>query len=289
MSDTTKTKALQLLGWYREGSFPALFTDSVSVVKQWMEQGHKVSGVIRHDGLAVEAAPSATTRDDTQARTGNTAQHQAAQFAGIEQGQASERNNAQLQAKAAAPAEAQEYGSAADMVSRIEQFIAKNGRQDSATLLLYEAMKVLRNSTPVPVSADIRRMAQRIAADKFEHYTADPIFTVQRRHVMGGLDPEYADDVGWFHDDERITGAEAEALESTYQDTGKEPDGYIRTGFAETWEHSATYVTKEAAEAFVRLKGDDYRVYVDSGCRNHEWQALRAFLLQIAAQQGKGG
>lgn len=61
MIDTTKTKALQLLGWYREGSFPALFTDSVSVVKQWMEQGHKVSGVIRHDGLAVAAAPDPST------------------------------------------------------------------------------------------------------------------------------------------------------------------------------------------------------------------------------------
>ncbi len=61
MSDTTKTKAIQILGWYREGSFPALFTDSVSVVKQWMEQGHKVSGVIRHDGLAVETAPDPST------------------------------------------------------------------------------------------------------------------------------------------------------------------------------------------------------------------------------------
>lgn len=68
MSDTTNTKALQLLGWYREGSFPALFTDSVSVVKQWMEQGHKVSGVIRHDGLAVEAVPGPSTTATPQER-----------------------------------------------------------------------------------------------------------------------------------------------------------------------------------------------------------------------------
>lgn len=68
MIDTTKTKALQLLGWYREGSFPALFTDSVSVVKQWMEQGHKVSGVIRHDGLAVEAAPGPSSTATPQER-----------------------------------------------------------------------------------------------------------------------------------------------------------------------------------------------------------------------------
>ncbi|MDF3849435.1 hypothetical protein [Achromobacter denitrificans] len=64
MSDTTSTKAIQILGWYREGSFPALFTDSVAVVKQWLEQGHKVSGVIRHDGLAVEAAPNAPAAGD---------------------------------------------------------------------------------------------------------------------------------------------------------------------------------------------------------------------------------
>jgi hypothetical protein len=125
-------------------------------------------------------------------------------------------------------------------------------------------------------------MAQRIAADKFEHCTADPIFTVMRRELITGLDLDYDCEVGWFYDGEQITGDDASKLETTYQDTCKVPDNYTRTGIAEKWEHFATYVTAEAAQEFVAKKGGQYRVYVNSGCRNHEWQALRAFLLEIA-------
>ena len=184
---------------------------------------------------------------------------------------------------------AQGYGSPADVAQRIEQYLYHDGRKNSATQLLYEAMKALRNSTLLPVSVDIRRMAERIAADKFEHYTADPIFTVQRRRVWAGFDLVYEPKIGWFCDGEQVTGAERDALEAEYQESGKVPSDRTRTGIMEMWEHHATYMTMEAAQEFVAKKGDEYRVYVDSGCRNHEWQALRAFLLQIAALQGKGG
>lgn len=128
----------------------------------------------------------------------------------------------------------------------------------------------------------IRLMGQRIAADKFEHCTADPIFTVMKRRLITGLDLDYDREVGWFRDGDQITSEDAAALEAAYQEDFKVPGDYTRTGIAEEWEHHATYVTMEAAEEFVSKKGDQYRVYVDSGCRNHEWQALRAFLLEIA-------
>lgn len=134
----------------------------------------------------------------------------------------------------------------------------------------------------VVVPDAIRLMAQRIAADDFEHCTADPIFTVQRRDQITGLDLDYDCEVGWFHDGDQITGDKAAALEAAYQESCTVPDDYTRTGIAETWDHFATYVTMEAAQEFVAKKGPKYRVYVDSGCRNHEWKALRALLLQIA-------
>ncbi len=195
----------------------------------------------------------------------------------------------QVRAPVADERAAQGYGSPADVAQRIEQYLYHDGRTNSATHLLYEAMKALRNSTLLPVSVDIRRMAERIAADKFEHYTADPIFTVQRRRVWAGFDLVYEPKIGWFCDGEQVTGAERDALEAEYQESGKVPSDRTRTGIMEMWEHHATYMTMEAAQEFVAKKGDEYRVYVDSGCRNHEWQALRAFLLQIAALQGKGG
>ncbi|MFY4005984.1 hypothetical protein [Achromobacter denitrificans] len=38
----------------------------------------------------------------------------------------------------------QEYGSPADVAQRIEQYLYHDGRKNSATQLLYEAMKALR-------------------------------------------------------------------------------------------------------------------------------------------------
>ncbi|WP_341667392.1 hypothetical protein [Alcaligenes sp. SDU_A2] len=139
------------------------------------------------------------------------------------------------------------------------------------------------SAEPVAVPDAILLMAQRIAADDFEHCTSDPIFTVEKRNLITGLDLDYTDNIGWFCEGEQIDDEDAAVLEAAYQESGNVPDNYTRTGIEETWEHFATYVTLEAAREFVSKKGDQYRVYVDSGCRNHEWKALRAFLLQIAA------
>ena len=49
-------------------------------------------------------------------------------------------------ASAPVAGEAQEYGSPADVAQRIEQYLAQDGRMNSGTQLLYEAMKTLRAS-----------------------------------------------------------------------------------------------------------------------------------------------
>ncbi len=50
----------------------------------------------------------------------------------------------QLRAPVADERAAQEYGSPADVAQRIEQYLAHDGRMNSGTQLLYEAMKALR-------------------------------------------------------------------------------------------------------------------------------------------------
>lgn len=47
MTATCKPAQQPIIGWYCQGTFPALFTDSVSVAKRWMEMGSKVSAVVR--------------------------------------------------------------------------------------------------------------------------------------------------------------------------------------------------------------------------------------------------
>lgn len=54
------------------------------------------------------------------------------------------------------------YGSPADVARRIESWISKHGQQDSASLLLYEAMKALRSTAPA--AGDARTPAINIEA-----------------------------------------------------------------------------------------------------------------------------
>ena len=73
--------------------------------------------------------------------------------------------------------QAHEYGSPADVASRIEKFLAVNVRQDSTTLLLYEAMKALRRPLPAAPgstsSAPGDAQDERIALDRLADYIAD--------------------------------------------------------------------------------------------------------------------
>lgn len=61
--NATHNTARQILGWFCEGSFPALFTDSVAVAKRWLEQGHKVCEVIRSTDIAPTADDARADRD----------------------------------------------------------------------------------------------------------------------------------------------------------------------------------------------------------------------------------
>lgn len=47
------------------------------------------------------------------------------------------------------------YGSPAEVVNRIEQYIDRYGRENSASLLLYEAMKALCAPASAPAAGDV--------------------------------------------------------------------------------------------------------------------------------------
>ncbi|MFY3302618.1 hypothetical protein ACOTEY_12640 [Achromobacter xylosoxidans] len=129
--------------------------------------------------LDVPAAPEQpAVPDDTLARTGNTADHQAGWFAGMEQGQANAKANAAIRAQA------QEYGSPAEVAQRIEQYIGRYGRENTATLLLYEAMNALRR--PAPAAGDALDAARwRAYAKLFPEISASFLAT----HAVDGGDP----------------------------------------------------------------------------------------------------
>ncbi len=119
--------------------------------------------------------------------------------------------------------------------------------------------------------------------------TADPIFLVQEKKRIYGIDTNYDPEIAWLYNDESIEvdAEEAQRLEAQYDEDGNdEPDGYRRVGYAETWEYVQPFFTEVAADLYIKQMAHrhqgELRTFVDCAYRNWEWQAVRNWLLMDA-------
>jgi hypothetical protein len=126
--------------------------------------------------------------------------------------------------------------------------------------------------------------------------TANPIFVVQKKLRIYGMDPDYAtndDDIVWVHCDGPEADADERAeLERKFDETGDVPEEWHRTGFLDTWEFVSAFFTEAAAQRYIdenkhNLK--EPRVYVESGYRNKEWEVARGLLTANARRSGGQG
>lgn len=116
--------------------------------------------------------------------------------------------------------------------------------------------------------------------------TADPIFLVQQKVRDYGLDTDYADshEITWIDQDSEVDASERIRLEAEYDKTLDIPDGYHRTAFRDRWETVQPFFTEQGAKDYIAINGHNLReprIYVDSAYRNAEWQAIRAFLMDL--------
>ena len=131
--------------------------------------------------------------------------------------------------------------------------------------------------TPEETRARLRTQDNRI--------TSHPMFLVQEQVRDYGIDTDYDPAIAWLYADEsvEVDPDEATRLEAAYQDTMDEPEGFRRVGYGERWEYVTCCFTYAAASEYVAHNGHRHkgqlRVYVDSGHRNLEWQAVRAMLM----------
>lgn len=112
--------------------------------------------------------------------------------------------------------------------------------------------------------------------------TAHPVFIVQEKRRIWGLNPEYAEDIAWVDEECEVAPDLAKSLEAGWREKGLIPDGYIRVGYKDIWEFATACLTERGAEDYIeRNKHNlrDPRVYVTSGYKNEEWMNLRAFFM----------
>lgn len=136
-----------------------------------------------------------------------------------------------------------------------------------------------------------------------KHGTADPIFMVQKKELIFGLEDGYADYYVWvdtsddgdvFETDEELE----ERINEDFEETGLRYDEYFlahdyeitinghiafkKFGVKEFWQTVNCHFTREGAEAFIERKKHDYselRIYVDTQYWSREWRDVVHALL----------
>lgn len=130
-----------------------------------------------------------------------------------------------------------------------------------------------------------------------EHCTRDPIFIVQKRVRISGMDGSCVDECVWVNYDRGIdeaderTAGRLDALDDDDYFNARNLRGWEKVYYVDRWEYVSAHVTRESAEAFIARKGHDYeqlRIYVDSQIYCHELNAIINGLLygEIVLREG---
>lgn len=116
------------------------------------------------------------------------------------------------------------------------------------------------------------------------HITKDPIFFVQGRLRIYGMDLEFSEGQVWMNsEDER----EADADEVAELESAVAPpwsSKWSKVGFCDVWENLQPFFTEEGAQEYLQGAHThhhhaEFRIYVDSAHRNSEWRTVRGLLL----------
>lgn len=115
--------------------------------------------------------------------------------------------------------------------------------------------------------------------------TESPLFAVQERRDVSGVDEDYERDHAWVNDDciEISDQARVAALDAAYE-AGDETPGARRIGIIPRWEFVTGCLTEHGCREYIARNGhnlNEPRIYAYGSYRNSEWQALRRWLMSL--------
>lgn len=111
-------------------------------------------------------------------------------------------------------------------------------------------------------------------------FTSDPIFLVQEKVRIYGMDMNYSGDGQWMHNDGEPVDEEIAAELDPWGDY----DNYELVGYLDQWQFVQPFFTEKSAQQYIdsnSYRHGELRIYVQSGYRNPEFQAMRKFAMQI--------
>lgn len=120
----------------------------------------------------------------------------------------------------------------------------------------------------------------RLIRSQDNRATAQPVFCVQQRKRIYGIDSNYTETFTWLHEGEEVDASTAQQLERC-RPRPEKTAAFTRVGYVDVWEFVTASFTLKGCEDYLAVNGHNLkepRIYVASGYRNAEWIALREFL-----------
>jgi hypothetical protein len=112
--------------------------------------------------------------------------------------------------------------------------------------------------------------------------TSDPLFLVQEKKRMYGMDPDYCEDYDWLSEDHEAVADEIErAGLDVLDDKGVEIKGWEKAYYIDQWEFVTVCFTEQACKDYIEANGhnlNEPRIYAASAYRNREMIAIREML-----------
>lgn len=134
------------------------------------------------------------------------------------------------------------------------------------------------------------RTIEQIGADLLsqdDRCTALPIFIVQQRREICGIEPDYAERIAWIDhegDYAKATDHQARRLELLH-DGGRDTHPWHRHGVVDRWEFVTACFTEQGCKDYIAVNGHNLkepRIFAETGWRNDEWQTIRDHLKAAA-------
>jgi hypothetical protein len=124
--------------------------------------------------------------------------------------------------------------------------------------------------------------------------TAAPMFAVQQKKRVYGIDNDYDPKIVWVGDEGQEASAEdAARFEAAYDENCEtEMEGYRRLGYHEYWEFVTACFTEQGCKDYLARNGHNLgetQIYAYGTYRNVEWGIVRDFLMSDRFAPSNGG
>lgn len=121
--------------------------------------------------------------------------------------------------------------------------------------------------------------------------TDSPIFIVQQRRRIYGIEDGYCENFVWIDGDNSYTDEERAVRDAERAENEEAEVEYRQCGYIDIWEFVTACFTEQGCKDYLKRDGHNLReprIYAAGSYRNEEWRFVRKQLLSIAARAAEG-